>query len=97
MAKYPDSVLTQGKKGLEVRTLVTRGKFVICEYRDPNTMQLVDKKQKWILKDEKGNVKEYFIIPLKDGRKLMVEPKEKKSEDIKVWNREKQRAEELWQ
>ncbi|RLE45040.1 hypothetical protein DRJ22_05120 [Candidatus Woesearchaeota archaeon] len=88
--KYPDNVLTKGKKGIEVRSLVSRGNYVLCEYLDPETGKLADKKKKLILKDDDGKVQEYFIVPLKGDRSLLITPKEKKDvEKQKVWNKGK--------
>lgn len=87
--KYPETVLAKGRSGkLEVRSLVSRGKYVLCEYLDPQTGKLADTKKKLMLKDENGKVKEYFIVPLKSGdRSLLISPKEKKDvEGQKIWN-----------
>ncbi len=94
--KVPQEVLTKGRKGLEVRSLVSRGRYVLYEYRDPETLELVDKKQKLMLKDENGSVKEFFLIPLKDGRFLMFESKKAKEPVRKVWNPKTGKAEDLW-
>jgi len=95
MAKYPETVLTKDRKGnVEVRNLVSRGKFVIYDYRDVKTFKQVENnKKKLCLKDENGEVKEYFIIPLKGGRALLIEPKEKEEKETRVWN-EKTKKEE---
>lgn len=96
--EYPESVLTKSKKGnIEVRNLISRGKFVMYDYRDPKTFrQVEDKKVKLYLKDEEGNVEEYYIIPLKAERSLMIKPKELEEKERKVWNQKTKRAEELW-
>jgi len=97
MTKYPESVLTKGKSGkIELRALVTRGKFVICKYLDPETLQLADKKLKLTLKRDDGEIEEYFLIPLKNGRYLMITPKKKEEKERKVWNLNENRAEPLW-
>lgn len=85
--EYPDSVLTKGKSGkLEVRSLVSKGQYALCEYLDPKTGKLADKKKKLILK-EGDEFREYFIIPLKSGnRSLLIKPKEKSDiEKQRVW------------
>jgi len=88
--RYPESVLTKGKKGMEVRSLVSRGKYVLCEYLNPDTGKLADKKKKLILKGDDGKIQEYFIVPLKGDRSLLITPKEKKDvEKQKVWNKGK--------
>jgi hypothetical protein len=75
--EYPEEVLTTSKKGkLEVRSLIDRGTFVRYEYLDPKTGERTENKLKIVLQHEAGQ-KEYFIIPMKDKRKLVipVEPK----------------------
>jgi hypothetical protein len=93
---YPREVLTKGKGGkLEVRTLDSRGSYVICRYLDPKTMKPADKKRKLMLKDQNGNVLEYFIIPLKDpSRALLLTAKSEVKERL-VWNEDLQKAEEI--
>ena len=74
---YPDEVLTTSKKGkLEVRYFIDRGEFVRYEYLDPGTGEKSENKIKLVLRSEVGS-DEYFIIPMKDNRKLLipVEPK----------------------
>jgi hypothetical protein len=69
----PEKVLTKGKGGkLEVRALDSRGSYVMCKYLDPKTMKPADAKRKLMLKDESGNVLEYFIIPLKDAKRSLL-------------------------
>ena len=98
MVKYPESVLATDKKGnSEVRSLISRGKFVLHDYRDAKTFKEVKGgKKKLCLKDEKGEVKEYFIIPLKDGKSLLLEPKEKEEKNRKIWNNNIKKEEKLW-
>lgn len=75
---------------MEVRSLVSRGKFVLCEYLDSKNGKLADKKKKLTLKTNDGNIQEYFIVPLKNGRSLLITPKEKGDiEKQKVWNKGK--------
>ena len=98
MAKYSDSVLVKDKEGnVEVRSLVSRGKFVLHDYRDVKTFkQVKGGKKKLYLKDEDGEIKEYFIIPLKGGKSLFIEPKEKEEKERKVWNDKIKKEEKLW-
>ena len=94
---FPEEVLTKTKKGsIEVRNLLARGEFVWYDYRDPKTFEKVENnKSRIFLKDEKGNVYSFFIIPLKEkGKYLLLEAE--KEEDKKVWNSEKKKAEDLW-
>ncbi|HID17978.1 TPA: hypothetical protein EYP27_00370 [Candidatus Bathyarchaeota archaeon] len=99
--EFPPEVLTRSKAGkLEVRALDSRGKFLMCKYLDPKTMKLADKKRKIILVDEEGRQREFFIIPLKDGRRhLMIEGEKEdaaKPENPMVWNEKEGKAEPLW-
>ena len=96
MEKYPEDVITKGRKGTEIRALVSRGKYVICNYLDPETLKPTEEKYKLMLKDENGNVEEYFLIPLKDERKLMIKPKKAEKKKRRVWNPKTGKAEELW-
>jgi hypothetical protein len=69
----PENVLTKGKRGkLEVRALDSRGSYVMCKYLDPKTMKPADTKRKLMLRDQSGNVLEYFIIPLKDTKRALL-------------------------
>lgn len=99
--EFPPEVLTKSKTGkLEVRALDSRGKFLVCKYLDPKTLKPADKKRKIILMDEEGTTREFFIIPLKDGRRyLMIEGEKEassKPENPMVWNEKARRAEPLW-
>jgi hypothetical protein len=98
MEKYPETVLTKDKKGnLEVRNLVSRGQFVMYDYRDVKTFKQVEgDKKKIYLKDENGQISEYYIIPLKTGnRSLLITPEKAEEKTRKVWN-EKTKEEDLW-
>ncbi len=95
---YPDSVLTKDKKGnLEVRNLISRGEYVLYDYRDPKTFKQVEnRKQKLYLKDETG-VKEYYIIPTATpSRSLLITPTKVEMKERDVWNSKKKKAEILW-
>jgi len=100
MKEYPESVLTKDREGnLEVRNLISRGKFVMYDYRDVKTFkQMESKKKKLYLKDKDGKISEYYIIPLKSGdRFLLIKPKEPEKKVRKVWNEKIQKKEELWE
>ena len=74
---YPEEVLTTSKKGkVEVRSIIDRGTFVRYEYLDPATGKKSENKIKIVLRTQDG-ADEYFIIPMKDRRNLLipVEPK----------------------
>jgi len=95
--RFSESVLTRGKTGrLEVRALESRGSYVICKYLNPDTLRLADKKVKLSLRDERGEVKEYFIIPLKDPRRSLLISAEIEEKERKVWNEKTQQEENLW-
>ena len=93
---FSDEVLTRGKSGkLELRTLHSRGSFVICKYLDPETLKVADKKTKLTLKDENGTVEEYFVIPLKDPRRSLLVKAGSEEKSRGIWNEQTQREEEL--
>ena len=95
--EFPETVLTKSKKGkLEIRGLEHRGSFVLCKYLDPNTMKLADTKRKLILKDEEGTITEYFIIPLKDPKRVLLVSPEVDEKDRQIWNEKFGKAEEIW-
>ena len=92
-----ESVLTKGKSGkLEVRALESRGSYVMCKYLDPETLKLADKKIKLSLRDEKGEVKEYFIITLRDSKRSLLISVEKEEKDRTIWNDETRQEEGFW-
>jgi hypothetical protein len=95
--KFPESVLTKGKKGkTEVRSLDHRGSYVVCKYLDPKTMKLADRKRKLMLRDEHGKIMEYFIIPLKNANRALLIMPEAEEKDRQVWNEKLGRTEEIW-
>lgn len=93
----PENVLTKGKRGkLEVRALDSRGSYVMCKYLDPKTMKPADTKRKLMLRDQSGNVLEYFIIPLKDTKRALLLTAASEETERKVWLESLGRAEEIW-
>lgn len=95
--RFSESVLTKGKSGkLEVRALESRGSYVMCRYLDPETLKLADKKIKLSLRDEKGDVKEYFVIPLRDSKRSLLISAEKEEKDRTIWNDETRQEEGFW-
>jgi hypothetical protein len=93
--KFSEAVLTKAKSGkIELRALDSRGEYVLCKYLDSKTLKLADKKKKLCLKDKSGNIQEYFIIPLKDNRSLLV-ASEKEEKDRKVWNEKTKKEENM--
>lgn len=93
-----DEAITVSKKGKrEIRTLVSRGKFALLEYRDLETKERTENKYKLILYHEDGSVDEYFVVPTKVPHKqLLIEPKEKKGTELKVWNPKRDEVEDLF-
>ncbi len=93
----PENVLTKGKAGkLEVRSLESRGSYVICKYLDPKTMKLADQKRKLMLRDKDGRVIEYFIIPLKDPNRALLISAKTAEKERQVWNEKLGSAEDVW-
>ena len=93
---FSDQVLTKGKSGrLELRTLHSRGSFVMCKYLNPETLKLADRKTKLTLKREDGTVEEYFIIPLRDPKRSLLVKSESEEKDRKLWNKQTQKEEDL--
>lgn len=96
--EFPETVLTEGKKGkMEVRSLDSRGHYVLCKYLDPKTMKPTDTKRKLILRDQVGNVIEYFIIPLRDSKRALLIKAEPEEKNRQVWNETAQKPEKIWE
>lgn len=98
MKEYPESVLTKDKKGnLEVRNLISRGQFVMYDYRDVKSFkQMESNKKKLYLKDKNDKIEEYYIIPLKnDNRSLLITPDKPEEKTRKIWNDESKKEEDL--
>ena len=95
--KFSDSVLAKPKKGkVEVRTIDSRGEYVVCKYLDPETLKPTSKKRKLSLKDDKGNITEYFIVPLKTPNRSLLIAAEKEKKIGKVWNEKNKKEENYW-
>ena len=86
MAKFPDDVLTRTKKGeLEVRSLIDRGRYVRYNYLHPESGEPMEGgKVKLVLIPESGEPQEFFIIPTRSGRDLLIPTAEKGAR--KVWD-----------
>jgi len=86
MAHFPDEVLTRTKKGeLEVRSLIDRGRYVRYNYLHPDTGEPMEGgKVKLVLISEAGTTEEYFIIPTKSQRNLLIPAPEKG--ERKIWD-----------
>jgi len=94
---FSNEVLTKGKSGkLELRTLHSRGSYVMCKYLNPQTLRLADRKMKLTLKRKDGIVEEYFIIALRDPRRSLLVKGESEEKDRKIWNQETRQEEDLW-
>jgi hypothetical protein len=90
---YPEEVLTTSKKGkVEVRSIIDLGKFVRYEYLDPKSGVKTENKIKLVLKTDAG-FEEFFIIPMKDNRSLLI-PMVTKG-DRKLWDKNRNEAVDL--
>ena len=85
-AAFPEEVLTRTKAGeLEVRSLIDRGRFVRYNYLHPDTAQPMEGgKVKLVLISLDGKVEEFFVIPTKSRRDLLIPAPEKGAR--KVWD-----------
>ncbi|HEY7587544.1 MAG TPA: hypothetical protein VIB49_02190 [Thermoplasmata archaeon] len=79
MATFPEEVLTRTKKGeIEVRRLIDRGRYVRYNYLHPDTgAPMEGGKVKLVLISEGGRTEEFFVIPTKSKRDLMIPAAEK--------------------
>jgi len=94
--EFPETVLTTSKKGkLEVRTLESRGSFVICKYLDSKTLK-PDTKKKLMLRSKNGELVEYFIVPLNSPSKALLISSRPDEKERQIWNEFEQRAEAIW-
>ena len=86
MTTFPDEVLTRTKKGeIEVRSLVDRGRYVRYNYLAPETGEPMERgKVKLILLSQSGKTEEFFVIPTKSRRDLLIPAPEKGPR--KVWD-----------
>ena len=85
-AKFPEEVLTRTKKGeMEVRSLIDRGRYVRYNYLHRETGEPMEGgKVKLVLVSERAKTEEYFIIPTKSKRDLLIPAPEKGAR--KVWD-----------
>ncbi len=85
-ARFPDEVLTRTKKGeVEVRSLIDRGRYVRYNYLDPQTGKPMEGgKAKLVLVPESGDPQEFFVIPTKSKRDLLIPAAEKGAR--RVWD-----------
>jgi len=86
MTEFPDEVLTRTKKGeIEVRSLIDRGRYVRYRYLHSETGEVMEGgKIKLVLLSDTGRTEEYFIIPTRSKRDLLIPAAEKGAR--KVWD-----------
>lgn len=86
MTAFPEEVLTKTKKGeIEVRSLIDRGRYVRYNYLHPDTGELLEGgKVKLVLLADDGKTEEFFVIPTKSRRDLLIPAAEKGAR--KVWD-----------
>ncbi len=86
MPTFPDEVLTKTKKGeTEVRSLIDRGRYVRYRYLHPDTGEPMEGgKLKLVLISEAGKTEEFFVIPTKSRRDLLLPAGEKG--ERKIWD-----------
>lgn len=86
MTAFPDEVLTRTKKGeIEVRSLIDRGHYVRYNYLHPDTGEPMEGgKVKLVLLSDGGTTEEFFVIPTKAHRDLLIPAAEKGAR--KVWD-----------
>lgn len=86
MSTFPDEVLTRTKKGeVEVRSFIDRGRYVRYNYLDPETGEAMEGgKVKLVLISQAGRTEEYFLIPTKSKRDLLIPASDKGAR--KIWD-----------
>ncbi len=86
MSPFPEDVLTKTRKGeIEVRSLIDRGRYVRYNYLNPDTGEPMEGgKVKLVLVSDDGPTEEYFVIPTKSKRDLLIPAPEKGKR--KVWD-----------
>ncbi|HEY5605241.1 MAG TPA: hypothetical protein VIL45_01830 [Thermoplasmata archaeon] len=86
MSPFPEDVLTKTRKGeIEVRSLIDRGRYVRYNYLNPDTGEPMEGgKVKLVLVSDDGATEEYFVIPTKSKRDLLIPAPEKGKR--KVWD-----------
>ncbi len=78
---YPKEVLTKNKAGKEeARVLVDQGKYIRYKYEDIKTGK-ADNKVRLIL-DSNGKKEHYFLIPIKQDRRLMIHAKKAECKEV---------------
>src|SRR5207245_7750824 len=79
MTDFPDEVLTRTKKGeIEVRSFIDRGRYVRYRYLHSETGEVMEGgKSKLVLLSDTGRTEEYFMIPTRSKRELLIRAAEK--------------------
>ncbi len=86
MSRFQEEVLTRTKKGeVEVRSLIDRGRYVRYNYVHPETgLPMEGGKVKLVLLSDSGGIEEFFVIPTKSKRALLIPAEEKGPR--KIWD-----------
>ena len=86
MSPFPEDVLTKTRKGeIEVRSLIDRGRYVRYNYLNPDTGEPMEGgKVKLVLVSDDGATEEYFVIPTKSKRDLLIPAPDKGAR--KIWD-----------
>src|SRR2546425_2691023 len=86
MTEFPNEVLTPTKTGeIKVRPLIDRGRYVRYRYLHSETGEVMEGgKIKLVLLSDTGRTEEYFIIPTRSKRDLLIPAAEKGAR--KVWD-----------
>ncbi len=88
------TISRRGKR--ELRSIYSRGRFALLEYRDPLTKEKSENKFKLVLLHENNSVEEFFIIPLKQANRfLLLKEKNVKGPKVKAWNPKTGKLEEV--
>lgn len=81
---YPESVITKSRKGeIQVRTLISKGRYVKYNYKNPKTGKILENGKFSIILNGKEH---YYMIPMKGGRFLAIPVKNGKR---KIWDGKK--------
>ena len=85
MAGFPEEVLTRTKAGeIEVRSLIDRGRYVRYHYLQPDRGEPMEGgKVKLVLLSDAGHTEEYFIIPTRSKRDLLIPAAERGARKVR--------------
>ena len=81
---YPEEVIAISSKGKkEARVLVEKGSYIRYTYKDPASGKLMQPgKETVLLKSEKGECEQLFIVPISSGRNLLFKTKNPKKKKV---------------